>query len=185
MTSFKDRNNNEWPVYLDAFLLRDIAKETGIDLADVSAGGWLKLETDSGVVGRVAAVICRDEIKARRMTAADFVKAMRGTAIEAARQAITEEGADFFPPSEWSAIRSNLTKRTEAKEQAESLQAAMAAMEGMSPEFRLGAMQALREAMTEAATEGISSSKLADSAFVAGPEGILLTSATDGPGSAE
>ena len=185
MASFKDSGGNEWQIYLDAFLLRDIQKETGVDLADVSAGGWMQVETDSGALGRVLAIICREEIKSRRMTAEQFAKGIRGRVIETGREALRTEAADFFPPSEWSAIRSNSTKRTKAKQDAEEIRAAMEAMEGMGPDFRAGAMQALQEAMKESATEGLFSGLSTGKPSVSGPAAIPSTNAIDGPESAE
>lgn len=114
MSVFKDCNGDEWRVYFDAFTLADIKKETGIDLADVSAGGWQAVATDASAVGRILAVVCAEEIRARKMTGRQFARLIRGEAIEAGRKALTDEGADFFPPSEWSAIQSNLVKRTKA-----------------------------------------------------------------------
>ena len=104
MSVFKSSDGNEWRVYLDAFLLADIQKETGIDLADVSAGGWAKIETDAGAVGRVLAVVCREEIAARTTDARSFARTIRGESIDLARAALIAEGADFFPRNEWSAL---------------------------------------------------------------------------------
>jgi len=124
MSVFRTADGNEWRIYLDAFTLADVRKETGVDLADITAGGWYAIETDSSAVGRVLAVVCADEIKNRKMTGRAFAKLIRGEVIEAGRKALTEEGADFFPQSEWSAIRSNLTKRTQAAAQTEAMAAA-------------------------------------------------------------
>jgi hypothetical protein len=120
MSVFKDFNGDEWRVMLDAFVIADAKKETGIDLADLSAGGWLAVATDASAVGRVLAVVCGDEIRARKMNGRSFSRLIRGEAIEAGRAALLSEGADFFPPNEWSAIRSNLTKRTAATRQSEA-----------------------------------------------------------------
>jgi len=187
MSVFKDNSGNEWRVYFDAFLLADIQKEAGIDLADVSAGGWAKLETDAGAVGRVCAVVCREEIKAAKIDSRSFVRTIRGEAIDLARAALIAEGGDFFPRSEWSEILSNLRRRKTARDQAETIQVAMAAMEGLSPEFRAGAMQALMEAAKEAATAGIG---LPDgpgdgAASATGPDATPSPPATGSPGSAE
>jgi len=186
MSVFKSSDGNEWRLYLDAFLLSDIQKETGIDLADVSAGGWAKLETDAGAVGRVLAVVCREEATTRKIDSRSFARTIRGETIDLARAALIAEGADFFPRSEWSAILSNLARRKVAREQAETIQAAMAAMEGLSPEFRAGAMQALIEAAREAATAGIGSptGPASGDGSATGPAVTPLPPATDSPGPA-
>jgi len=181
MSVFRDSSGQEWRVLLDAFALADVQKETGVDLADIAAGGWAKIEADSGAVGRVLAVLCRDEIHARNLDPRSFARLIRGAAIDQARAALVAEGADFFPPSEWSALRSNWTKRRTAKTQAETIQTALAALDGMTPEFREGAMRALTEALATAARDGINSSSSPAAASVAGPEPTPLSVVTSGP----
>ena len=193
MSFFKANDGNEWKVYFDGFLLAEIEKPiekggAGIDLADISAGGWAKIEIDSGAVGRVLAVVCREEAAARKIDSRSFAKTIRGgEVIDLARAALIAEGGDFFPRSEWSEILSNLQRRKIARDQAGAIQAAMAAMEGLSPEFRAGAMQALMEAAKEAAMAGIGLSNGPgdgnDSAT--GPDAIPLPPVTDDPGNAE
>jgi hypothetical protein len=113
---FRDAQGEEWQVQFDAFNLADTKKETGIDLADISAGGWHAIEVDATAVGKTLAIVCGDEIRARKLTGRDFAKRVRGDAIERGRQALLAEGADFFPQSEWSAIRANSRKRTKMAE---------------------------------------------------------------------
>ena len=116
MSIFKDSRGDEWRVSLDAFLLDDIRKQTGVDLADLTSGGWHQIETDAGACVRVLAVVCADEIKARGRQSRDFARAVRQEAIDAGRAALWSEGADFFPQSQWSAIASNCeTRRTNQK----------------------------------------------------------------------
>ena len=121
MSVFRDANGDEWRVQFDAFVLAEAKKDTGVDLADLSAGGWQAVETDVSALGRVLAVVCGDEIRARKMTGRDFAKRIRGESIETARAALLAEGADFFPQSEWSAIRANSRKRTTMAKQTEAM----------------------------------------------------------------
>ena len=105
---FRDAEGKEWQFSFDGFVLDEVKKTTGIDLADLSAGGWWTLETDAGAVGRVmATVVFLSGDTARRKMAA----AIRGKSIVAARDALVLEGADFFPQNEWFVIQSNLAKR--------------------------------------------------------------------------
>lgn len=157
MAQFQDAGGRDWGISFDAFLLNDVRKEADIDLADIAAGGWLKIETDSAALGQVVAILCRDEIKQRSMTPREFIKLMRGKTIEAARKALADEGADFFPRSEWSAMLANCSTRKEAKDQAQKMQAAMAAMEGMGTDFRAGAMDVMLDIAKQAAKDGMSS----------------------------
>ena len=185
MASFQ-AGGRDWSISLDAFVLTEIRKETEIDLADISAGGWLKIETDSAALGQVVAVICCDEIKQRSMTPREFIKLLRGKVIEDARQALAVEGADFFPPSEWSAIRSNLKNRKTTKSQAEQMRTAMEVMESMGPDFRQGAMQEMMQIAAQAAKDGMNSQgSLPANPSASGPADILSMNAIAGRESAE
>lgn len=173
---FRDANGNEWRVSLDAFVLDDVRKQTGVDLADISAGGWHQVESDAGAAVRVLAVVCGDHIRATGMSTRVFAKSMRGDAITEGRAALLSEGADFFPLSEWSAIRSNLAKRTEAQQQTTDLmtaQAILGAMAAMPAEMRAGAIEAMQSAM------GSSSQSSEPIESVTGPASIPLERATD------
>ena len=156
MSVFKDTNGNEFRVGLDAFILDDIKKDAGIDLADLSAGGWATIESDAGAVVRVLAVVCRDEINQRKWTPREFAKGVKGEVIEAGRAALLTEGASFFPQSEWSVIQLNLKKRKANQEQTTEMMTAaslLQAMATMPEDMRLGAMQALQEAIKTEATD--------------------------------
>jgi hypothetical protein len=138
MSVFKDCNGDEWRVQLDAFCIADAKKETGIDLADLSAGGWLAVATDASAVGRILAVVCGDEIRARKTTGRALAKLIRGEGIKSGRAALLSEGADFFPLSEWSAIQSNLTKRKTASQQNEAAKMLVESPQTMQMMLRRG-----------------------------------------------
>ena len=116
MSVFRDANGAEWDIQLDAFGIEDVKRETGIDLADISASGWLAVETDASAVGRVLAVLCGEQIRACKSNSRAFARLVRGDAIQRGRQALLAEGADFFPATEWSEIQSSLTKRKSSKD---------------------------------------------------------------------
>jgi hypothetical protein len=185
MSVFKDCNGDEWRVQLDAFAIADAKKETGIDLADLSAGGWLAVATDASAVGRVLAVVCSEEIKSRKMTAKDFARKVRGEAIQRGRDALIEEAVDFFPPSEWSAIRANLSKRTKQAAQSEAMEVAknqanliplLEAFTRLPPNIQERLLQ----------SGGDTSSLISeDNESAAGPTGTPSPSATDSLESAE
>lgn len=121
MSTFRDANGGEWRVILDAFLIDEAKRETGVDLAELSASGWQAIATDAAAVGRVLAVVCGDQIREQKLTTRQFARAVRGPAIAAGRKALLDEGADFFPPSEWSELQSNLTRRQETRQQTDQL----------------------------------------------------------------
>ena len=180
MAFFEDSNGREWRVAIDAFALDDIRKDAGVDLADLSAGGWATIETDAGAVVRVLAVVCRDEIKAHNWNSREFAKGLRGEAIQAGRAALLTEGADFFPRCEWSAIQSNLKKRKANLEQTTDMLTAaslLQAMSAMPPDMRAGAMAAIQEAIVSQSSAGNESAGGRD----ATPEPV----ATGWPASAE
>jgi hypothetical protein len=185
MSVFKDCNGDEWRVQLDAFAIADAKKETGIDLADITAGGWHAVATDASAVGRVLAVVCADEIKAKKINGRQFARLIRGEAIEAGRKALLDEGADFFPPSEWSAIRANSNKRTKQAAQSEAMEVAknqanliplLEAFTRLPPNIQERLLQ----------SGGDTSSLISeDNESAAGPTGTPSPSATGSPESAE
>lgn len=190
MTVFKDLAGQEWRVSLDAFTLDDVRKQTGVDLADISAGGWHQIETDAGACVRVLAVICADEIRANGRTPRQFAAAIRKDAIPAARAALLAEGADFFPPNEWSAIQSNLQKRRESRQQAMDLlttQDVLQALTVLPPAMQIGAAdaaQAIQAAFQQTKAAGGSPPSPAK-ASVGGQESTPSAPATGSPENVE
>lgn len=187
MSVFRDSTGLEWPISFDCFVLEDVKKETGIDLADLSAGGWWAIENDVSAVGRVLSVVCRHEITTRGLDAKTFARRIRGQSIEAARDALVSEGADFFPRSQWSALLSNLKKRRDgatATADLTALEPLLRAIELMPEEMRQGAMEALKEAMaTGKVPLGVSPTSEADTS--AGGQAVIPSDpATDAPASA-
>lgn len=185
MAMFRDSTGEEWRVSFDAFTLADVRKETGIDLADITAGGWHAVETDASAVGRILAVVCADQIKAAKITSREFVKRVRGDTIEAGRKALIDEGADFFPRNEWSAIRANLSKRTKMAAQSEAIESAknQASLIPLLEAFtRLPPNIQERLLQTGGDTSSLTSE---ESESAAGPTETLLPSAIDLQVSAE
>ena len=188
MSVFQDSSGNEWRVYLDAFTLADVQKDCGIDLADISAGGWAKLETDAGAVVRVLATVCRHEIKSKGMDSRTFARAMRGEAIELGRAALLSEGADFFPATEWSEIQSSLTKRKSSKTQTDQLNLigldnATKILPLAEAFMRLDAMT--QQQLMDEARASTDSPTSGESGYVSGQASIPPTSATGSPASVE
>lgn len=185
MAVFRDLNGDEWRIGLDAFVLEEVTKQTGIDLADLSAGGWHRLETDAGACVRVLAVVCGEELRQRKMTTRQFGNAVRREVIEAGLQALLTEGADFFPPRRWSEIQSNLQTRQEAATGAKSLLQITMALESMPPEMRAAAATTVAEMIDQAAKDETakatnSPTSLGNGSAV-GPEVIPLRPVTDSP----
>jgi hypothetical protein len=176
---FQDTTGQEWRVSFDAFLLDDIRRQAQVDLADLSAGGWLTVGSDAGAAVRVLAVACQDERKTRNLDARQFARLMRADAITAGRAALLAEGADFFPPSEWSVMLSSLTKAKEkaaAAADLTTLEPMLRAISLMPEDMRRGATQALAEAIQGVANTDSQQSE--DSQSAGGLEGIQSNAAT-------
>jgi hypothetical protein len=188
MGIFRDANGDEWNVQLDAFGIEHVKKETGLDLADISASGWLTIETDGAAVGRVLAVLCGEQILSRRSIARDFVRQVRGEAITRGRQVLLAEGADFFPASDWYEILLNWRKRREAKSQTSQLEVIgldnAAKILPLAEAFmRLDALTQQR--LVRDATASTDSPSLDKTTSASGQESIPPTSAIDWLASAE
>jgi hypothetical protein len=188
MSIFRDLDGNEWPVQLDAFAIEEVKCETGIDLADISAGGWLAIATDAAAVGRVLAVLCGEDVRTRKMTSRAFARLVRGDAIPRGRQTLLDEGADFFPASEWSEMQSSLTKRRSSKTQTDQLNLigldnATKILPLAEAFMRLDAMT--QQQLVDEARASTDSPTSADAASASGPENTPPTSATVSPANAE
>ena len=188
MSIFRDLGGNEWRVQLDAFAIEEVKRETGIDLADISAGGWLAVAIDAAAVGRVLAVLCGEEIRGHKKTARAFARLVRGDAIQRGRQALLDEGADFFPANEWSEMRSNLAKRQTSKTQTDQLNLigldnATKILPLAEAFMRLDATT--QQQLVEEVTASTDSPTSEDAASASGPENTPPTSATASPASAE
>ncbi len=181
MSTFTDALGQEWPLEFDGFLLDRIEQEAKVDLADRSAGGLLAIERDDKALIRVLSVACDERLKELRMPAAKFQKQIRKEAITRARKAVMEALADFFPESEWSAMRSALTTRKNQPEMTpEQLQLAAAFMK-MDPEVQKDVMSLIQQEMAEGGSLPLSPEGESVSAPVATPP----TPVDDSPESAE
>jgi hypothetical protein len=145
MSKFSDALGQEWSIEFDGFLLDRIEKEAKIDLADLSATGLLAVERDAKALIRVLAVACDEQLKFRRKSAAEFQKQIRKEAITRARGALLEALADFFPESEWSAMRSNLTTRRNQPEMTPEQLTLAAGFLKMDPEVQKDVMDLIRQ----------------------------------------
>ena len=188
MSVFRDANGAEWDIQLDAFGIEDVKRETGIDLADISASGWLAVETDASAVGRVLAVLCGEQIRACKSNSRAFARLVRGDAIQRGRQALLDEGADFFPATEWSEIQSSLTKRKSSKTQTDQLN--LIGLDNATKILPLAEAFMRLDAMTQhqlmdEARASTDSPTSGESGYVSGQESTPPTSATGSPASVE
>jgi len=149
VSKFTDALGQEWLLEFDGFLLDRIEQEAKVDLADLSAAGLLAVERDAKALIRVLSVACDEQLKARRKPAAEFQRQIRKDAITRARAALMEALADFFPQSEWSAMRSSLATRKDQPEMTpEQLQLAAGFLK-MDPEVQRDVMSLIQQEMAD------------------------------------
>ncbi len=187
MPNFIDADGKTWPVEFDAFVLEEIHRETGVDLADIVAGGWESLENERTLV-RVMAVVCGQPFR-------DFAKLIRQEAIGRAKAALEAAAADFFQATKWSAMQSTLEKQ---KKQMEILQSGkefreawaelgpiIAAIKTMPPEMKEAAMDEVRKKIRDAGGDDSTLQTLEEFASATGPDSTPSKPVTDSPGKSE
>lgn len=96
-----NRHDYLQPSQPDRRLSIDIREETGIDLADLSAGGLFKIDQHMPSLVKVLAVYCQDEIKEWNLSPREFARAIKGNVLRSAREAVLNAVESFFPPSSW------------------------------------------------------------------------------------
>jgi len=180
VSKFSDARGDEWTIAFDCFLLDRVRKEAEVDLADVSAGGLLSVERDVTALGRVVAVACDEQWKARGRTAREFSRGIRGEALTRARGAVMEALADFFPASEWSAMQSSLRNRkNKPNVTPEELQLAAGFLR-MDPEVQRDVMHLIQQEMTSG-----NSQSLPDAPYASSPDAMPQSPVVDSPVSAK
>jgi len=195
--TFKDIEGKEWSVDFDAFSLEDVRSEIGVDLADLSANGWHRVETHAPTVGQVLAIVCRDQYSTGpdKLTQRQFAKRVKGEAIDRGREVLLSAATDFFPPKEWLGIQSALEKRrknqkvlTSGKEFSEiwaTVGPILTAIETMPPEMKKGAMEEVEKQIKEAGGDAMDLEKLKAFASATGQDVTPSSAVTDSPESAE
>lgn len=181
MGKFTDHQGLGYQFEFDCFLLDRVYKEAGVDLADLSAGGLLAVERDAKALGRVLVVVCGDQIKERGKTHAEFIEQIRKEALTRARGAVMEALADFFPASEWSAMRSALKNRKNQPEMSpKDLELATGFLK-MDKEVQKDVMSVVQQEMAARGNLALSP----EDKSVPAPDTTPPTPADDSPESAE
>lgn len=138
--TFKDNQDRRWKIEFDAFLLDDVYSETGIDLADMSASGYAQIGNNIRPLVKVLVELLRHQLKAEGVSPAEFNRSVNGEVAEEAFHAIMGAAENFFQPSQWSGLRSNLKTQEEirtAKAMAEAMGDANQLIEMMAAYGRL------------------------------------------------
>ena len=171
-------DGREWVISFDADTLDEIQRQTELDLGDLAASGWERVVNHSPTAARVLSLVI--DAEQYRDAGSDPValrKLLRGELLMEARAVLMEAGADFFPASEWSAIRSAL--KTLEEYQATAAEArGFAAVLGSLPEgMQQGALQEMTKMIKRAV--GIDLSALQASTSAAGQGATPSSAATD------
>ena len=181
MATFKDVKGREWSIELDGLLLDDVQQETGIDLADLSAGGLAAIDQDAKKLVKVLLVLCRDQRTPDNITDRQFSKLIVKDALADAMQAVLRSVEHFFPQRTWSAIQS-------AYETQKSFNDQVAPLKPMIAKLSEPGMEALKEPVLAALTEMIGAGVLERSVkppSATGPDATPATPAIDSPENAE
>lgn len=181
MAKFKDVEGREWTIELDGLLLDSVQQETGIDIADLSAGGLFKLDQHAPTLVKVLAVLCGDERSKRNMSGRDFSRGIRGDVLQAASAAVLESAKNFFPPSVWSEMQSRLETQKSFSQDWAKIQPLLLRLNApdMPEAMRDSIMAAMAEMMGSSGSQCLQAL-----ASATGQDATQSTPATDSPESA-
>lgn len=160
MPTFKDANNQEWTIRLDApTVLRvraatcdqDRCKHlqgsgcTGVDLVDLSGDTQKRLHRDVVLLINTLYLLCEPEAKSRGISDAQFGASLVGDAIARATVAMDEAIAFFFPAETREILNAVVAKDAEVK----SLVVKRALEKINDPKVAEGIMEALESQFDE------------------------------------
>lgn len=117
MPVFKDANNREWRLSLDALLIRAVRSQCdGLDLADLDGKQFAALADDPCVLVDCLWVLCSKQAGDSGLTQEQFAGALAGDAIELATTALVEAIVDFFPQQKRQLVRVRAEKHNKARQ---------------------------------------------------------------------
>ena len=130
MPTFKDANDREWTIKLDAPTVLRIRSATcdvpnckhlqgcgctGVDLADLSGETQRQLRRDVVLLVNTLYLLCQPEAQRQGITDEQFGACLVGDAIRRATIAMDEAIADFFPEETRAILRAITAKDTEVR----------------------------------------------------------------------
>ena len=127
MPSFKDRENHEWEVRLDAPTIEDVEEKHQIVLDNLEKDPLGKLWNNPRVLVAVIYLICQEQIEKMGLTPEQFGRRMPSPP-DAMIDAIREAIIDFFPTGRASHVRDVLTSYEKMHEKTDAI--TKAKMEG-------------------------------------------------------
>ncbi len=98
MTSYRDRNGNDWDIRLDVGLVGRLRTDAGFNLGKEMVAERIAetLFTDPESFAKVLWVLCREQAEKRTITPEQFVSGLDFEAINNASLALMEAITDFF-----------------------------------------------------------------------------------------
>jgi len=98
MKTFTDSAGRTWQIVINTNSIKRAKAASGANLVEILDGElYARLLLDPVLVCQVAYGVCKPEAESRKFSEEDFYAALTGDAIAAARRAILEDLADFFP----------------------------------------------------------------------------------------
>lgn len=118
MPSFKDANQQEWLLSLDAPTIKAVRSECdGLDLADVEGRSFAKMQNDPCLLVDVLWIMCRKQASDKGISDEQFGRALVGDSLESATTAMLESIADFFPSQRREILRAVVEKEKTLRQQ--------------------------------------------------------------------
>lgn len=108
MGTFKDRNETEWKVELDALLIEEVRRKHNLDLVNLEKDPLLTLRNDPMTLVAVVYILCDEQIQAKQLKPEEFAK--RLPHVDQLLAAVKDAVVDFFPSGRASHVREVLTK---------------------------------------------------------------------------
>ena len=100
MATFKDCNNQEWRISIDALSIEAVREFDPQFLVGDQArddNTYIRLREDPFLLCRVIYILCADEREARKIDEKAFYMSLKGVAIDNATKALLEAILDFTP----------------------------------------------------------------------------------------
>lgn len=114
MRSFKDTIGRDWTITVTLDSVRRVRADCKFDLSDVTAANFIRLGSDSMLLGDVLWSLIKPQAEQRGLSATQFFEALSGDCLFAATDALTEGVIDFFDSRRGSALRRLKQKTDEA-----------------------------------------------------------------------
>jgi len=119
MPAFKDANNREWLVKIDAPKIREVRERLKLDLVASDGSAFEKLGSDPVLLVDCLWVLVSSQRP--EVTDIQFGESLTGDSLEQAAQALTSAALDFFRPAQRSLLRSLDEKETDLRTKAVNL----------------------------------------------------------------